>query len=68
MGAISNMLSNAKWAIDKYLNFYSFKLKNASSKTFFCGGFEYSYNRSFTNLAYSSERTIELPIVMNFIK
>lgn len=68
MGELYNTISNEKWTIDKHLNFYTFPLKNSSSKTFFCGGIEYPYYRTFTNLGYSSERAIELPIVMNIIK
>lgn len=68
MGFLYSKLSLFKWTIDKYLNFYSFQLKNSSSKTFVFVGNELTYNRSFTNLAYSSERSIELPIIINFLK
>lgn len=67
MGILYSKLSLFKWTIDKYLHFCSFQLKNSSPKSFVFAGNELPYNRSITNLAYSSERAIELPIVMYFL-
>ena len=63
------MIGKIKWYIEEYIKFRLYKIKNMgySHRTFWCGNVEYPYFISFTNLAYTSERTMEIPIINTLI-
>jgi hypothetical protein len=66
--SILERIGTAKWLlIDNTLAFVKSSLSGADER-FVCNGNTYKYARYWTNAAYSTERVVEVPIIMKYVE